>query len=506
MDKEKRIKELVRILNRASEEYYQHDEEIMSNAEYDKLYDELVALEEETGIVLSSSPTVNVGYEVASSLPRQTHPSPMLSLDKTKDAEALATWLGDKEGLLSWKLDGLTVVLTYENGELAGAVTRGDGVIGEVITANARAFENLPVSIPWKETLVVRGEAVISYSDFEKINESIDEEAARYKNPRNLCSGSVRQLNSEITAKRHVRFFAFALASGGPDMELRSEQMKWMSEQGFETVDFIRVDRSSVEDAVSDFAGRIADFEIPSDGLVLTFDDIGYGRSLGTTAKFPRDSIAFKWQDEMAETKLVEVIWNPSRTGLINPIAVFEPVELEGTTVSRASVHNLSMVELLQLAVGDRILVYKANMIIPQIEKNITAEEDPEGSGGLRQLITPPEACPVCGAETEIRDDNGVRTVYCSGPDCPAKQIKSFTHFVGREAMNIEGLSEATLEKFVDEGMIKTLTDIFRLERWRDKITSMDGFGEKSYNNIIAAVNKASHTTPARLLLGASAL
>jgi len=519
MDKEQRIKELVQVLNRASEEYYQHDEEIMSNAEYDRLYDELVALEEETGIVLSSSPTINVGYEVVSSLPKERHPSPMLSLDKTKDREALSAWLNDQKGLLSWKLDGLTIVLTYEDGRLTRAVTRGDGTIGEVITGNAKVFDNVPLTIPWKEPIVVRGEAVISYPDFEKINETIEEDAAKYKNPRNLCSGTVRQLNSEITARRHVRFFAFALASGGPEAALRSEQMSWLTGQGFETVDYISVDAGTVADGVAEFAERIGDFEIPSDGLVLIYDDIQYGRSLGTTAKFPRDAIAFKWADEMAETKLIEVIWNPSRTGLINPIAVFEPVDLEGTTVSRASVHNLSMVEQLGLAVGDRILVYKANMIIPQIERDLTAEEIPGGAKataagedsaataageetGERVPVEAPAYCPVCGGATQIRDESGVRTVYCPNPDCPAKQIKSFTHFVGREALNIEGLSEATLEKFVDEGMIRSLADIFKLERWRDKITVMEGFGEKSFENIIAATEKASHTTPARLLYG----
>lgn len=504
MEREKRIKELVQQLNRASEEYYQHDEEIMSNAEYDRLYDELVALEKETGIVMSSSPTVNVGYEVLSSLPKERHPSPMLSLDKTKERSALADWLGDQKGLLSWKLDGLTVVLTYEDGKLARAVTRGDGITGEVITGNAKVFDNIPLTIPEKGEVTIRGEAVISYPDFEKINETIEEDAARYKNPRNLCSGSVRQLSSEITAKRHVRFFAFALAGGGPEMELRSRQMEWLAAQGFEVVEYIMVDAATVQDAVEGFADKIADFEIPSDGLVLIYDDIEYGRSLGSTAKFPRDAIAFKWQDEMAETNLVEVIWNPSRTGLINPIAVFEPVELEGTTVSRASVHNLSMVEQLKLATGDRILVYKANMIIPQIDRNLTAEEpDVEVAAAADRIpVAPPHNCPVCGAGTEIHDDNGVRTLHCPNPECPAKQIKSFTHFVGREALNIEGLSEATLEKFVDEGMIRSLADIFKLDRWRDKITTMDGFGEKSYENIIAAVQKASHTTPARLLYG----
>ena len=481
-----RMEELVAILNDASKQYYQFDKEIMSNQEYDKLYDELVALEKETGITLSTSPTVNVGYEVVSNLPKERHPSPMLSLDKTKDVQELKAWLGDKEGLLSWKLDGLTVVLTYENGTLAKAVTRGDGVIGEVITANARVFENIPLKIPYSGQTVVRGEAVISYADFEKINE-----AATYKNPRNLCSGSVRQLNNEITAQRHVKFFAFSLAVGGEEeFTLRSQQMTWLSEQGFETVKNIPVTADTIEEAVKEFDREIADFEIPSDGLVLIYDDIAYGRSLGTTAKFPRDAIAFKWQDELKETTLNEIIWNASRTGLINPIAVFEPVELEGTTVSRASVHNLSIVEELKLGIGDTISVYKANMIIPQIAENLTK------SG----TVTAPEKCPVCGADTQVHDENGVKTLHCPNPKCPAKMVKSFTHFVSRNAMNIEGLSEATLEKLIDEAMIVKFADIFMMDKWRDKMISMEGFGEKSFENLLKAADAASHTIPSRLL------
>ena len=481
-----RMEELVAILNDASRQYYQFDKEIMSNQEYDKLYDELVALEKETGITLSTSPTVNVGYEVVSNLPKERHPSPMLSLDKTKDVQELKAWLGDKEGLLSWKLDGLTVVLTYENGTLAKAVTRVDGVIGEVITANARVFENIPLKIPYSGQTVIRGEAVISYADFEKINE-----AATYKNPRNLCSGSVRQLNNEITAQRHVKFFAFSLAVGGEEeFALRSQQMAWLSQQGFETVKNIPVTADTIEDAVKEFDQEIADFEIPSDGLVLIFDDIAYGRSLGTTAKFPRDAIAFKWQDELKETTLQEIIWNASRTGLINPIAVFEPVELEGTTVSRASVHNLSIVEELKLGVGDTISVYKANMIIPQIAENLTK------SG----TITAPDKCPVCGADTQVHDENGVKTLHCPNPKCPAKMVKAFTHFVSRNAMNIEGLSEATLEKLIDEAMIVKFADIFMMDKWRDKMISMEGFGEKSFENLLKAADAASHTIPSRLL------
>ncbi len=490
-----RMEELVAILNDASRQYYQFDNEIMSNQEYDALYDELVALEKETGIVMAQSPTVNVGYEVVSNLPKEPHPSPMLSLDKTKSVDDLRNWLGDKDGRLSWKLDGLTVVLTYEDGTLAKAVTRGDGVIGEVITANARTFINIPVSIPEKGQVVVRGEAVISYSDFEKINTD-----GTYKNPRNLCSGSVRQLSSKVTADRHVRFYAFSLASGGGDFRFRHEQSEWMRSQGFETVDDVPVTADTIAKAVEDYSHRILDYDIPSDGLVLIYDDIEYGRSLGTTAKFPRDSIAFKWQDEIAATKLREILWNASRTGLINPIAIFEPVELEGTTVSRASVHNLSIVKELELGEGDTISVYKANMIIPQIAENKSKGKDETDDGQPRKLFGPPEKCPVCGWDTEIRSENGIETVHCVNAECPAKMIKSFTHFVSRNAMNIEGLSEATLEKFVDEALIRTPADIFRLEKCRDHIVSMDGFGEKSFENLLAAAEKASHTTPDRLL------
>ena len=492
-DKRERIRELVALLSEASREYYQADNEIMSNREYDRLYDELAALEKETGIVLSASPTINVGYEVVSSLPKERHPSPMLSLDKTKDVGQLQEWLGDQEGLLSWKLDGLTIVLTYEDGQLIRAVTRGDGVTGEVITGNARTFDNVPLTIPAKEQTVIRGEAVISYPRFRQINETIEDAEAKYKNPRNLCSGTVRQLDSSVTAARHVLFYAFSLAAGGGELKLRREQMAWLRSQGFETVEEVPVTRESLPAAVAGFAEKIADFEIPSDGLVLIYDDIEYGRSLGSTAKFPRDSIAFKWQDEMAETTLREILWNPSRTGLINPIAVFEPVELEGTTVSRASVHNVSITEQLQLMPGDRIMVYKANMIIPQIEENLDA-------GPGHAAAAPPEHCPACGGETVIRDENGIRTLHCPNPDCPAKKIKSFTHFVSRNAMNIEGLSEATLEKLIGAGCLHELADVFRLGRFRDTIVQMEGFGEKSFENLVAACEKASHTTPDRLL------
>jgi len=486
------MKEKIRLLNEANKAYYQEDREIMSNYEYDKLYDELKKLEEETGIVLSNSPTIRVGYELLSNLPQERHEKAMLSLDKTKEVSDLKEWLGEKTGVLSWKLDGLTIVMTYEGGSLAKAVTRGNGEVGEVVTNNARVFTNIPVSIPYKGSLVLRGEAVISYSDFYKINETMPEAAGKYKNPRNLCSGSVRQLNNKITAERKVGFYAFSVVRVD-DVDFKNsriEQLIWLKNQGFSIVEFKKVDRENIEDTVKWFEDKIQDNDLPSDGLVLTYDDIEYGESLGTTAKFPRDSIAFKWRDEIRETTLLEIEWSASRTGLINPIAVFEPVDLEGTTVSRASVHNISIMEDLELGIGDRIKVYKANMIIPQISDNLTRSSN----------IEVPKYCPVCGGQTVIKSDNDIKTLHCINDECLAKQIKSFTHFVSRDALNIRGLSEATIEKLIAKGLIKELADIFHLEKHRDIITRMEGFGEKSFNNLVSSVNKARKTTAARLL------
>ena len=489
-----RMKELIVILSEAGKAYYQESREIMSNFEYDKLYDELVALEKESGVVLSGSPTQKVGYEVLSELPKEAHPSAMLSLDKTKDVAALQEWLGEQEGLLSWKLDGLTIVLTYEGGELSKAVTRGNGEIGEVITNNARMFDNIPLKIAFDGTLVLRGEAVIKYSDFNKMNEEIEDVDAKYKNPRNLCSGSVRQLNNQITAERHVNFEAFALVSAdGVDFHnSRSWQFAWLQELGFDVVEHQKVTRETLPEKVAYFAEAIGSYDVPSDGLVLTFEDIAYWESLGRTAKFPRNSIAFKWADEIRETKLRYIEWSPSRTGLINPVAVFEPVELEGSTVSRASVHNLSILESLALGEGDTITVYKANMIIPQIADNLTRS-------GVSHV---PETCPVCGGATAVSQVNDVKALYCTNPDCQAKKIKGFTLLVSRDALNIDGLSEATLEKFIGAGFIKEYSDMFHLDRYKEEITQMEGFGEKSYENLIQSVKTASFTTLPRVIYG----
>lgn len=483
MGKSERIKELVELLNKASRAYYQEANEIMTNFEYDKLYDELSELERETGIILSNSPTINVGYEVVSELPKEQHGSPMLSLDKTKEVSALEDFLKDKEGVLSWKLDGLTIVLTYEGGKLQKAVTRGNGQVGEVVTANAKTFKNIPLSIAHQGRLVLRGEAIIKYSDFEAINREIQDADSKYKNPRNLCSGSVRQLNSEITSKRNVNFVAFALIEA-EDVDFNNSidgQLKWLGSMGFETVERRLVTKDTVAEAVAYFSEQIKGNDYPSDGLVMMFDDIEYGISLGNTAKFPRNGIAFKWEDEQAKTRLQYIEWSPSRTGLINPVAVFEPVELEGTTVSRASVHNISIMEELQLGTGDEIMVYKANMIIPQISENLT-------KSGIDSV---PTECPVCGQSTEIKADKGVKTLYCSNKECPAKQIKLYTLFVSRNAMNIDGLSEETLEKFISAGYIHEFADIFNLDRYEQEIVTTPGFGEKSYRNLIDSVEKA---------------
>ena len=490
--KNERMLELVELLNKASRSYYQDAQEIMSNYEYDRLYDELQNLEKELGITLSNSPTVNVGYEVVSELPKERHESPMLSLDKTKEVEELKNFVGSQKVLMSWKMDGLTIVLTYRDGKLYKAVTRGNGEVGEVVTNNAKVFKNVPVQIAYQGELILRGEAVIGYHDFEKINEEIEDVDAKYKNPRNLCSGSVRQLNNQITAKRNVMFYAFTLvqANGVDFQNSRACQMEWLKAQGFTTVGYHMVTRDTVEDEVAKFSSEISKNDFPSDGLVLSYDDIAYGRSLGRTAKFPRDSYAFKWQDEIRETILREIEWSPSRTGLINPVAIFDPVELEGTTVSRASVHNISIMEELELGIGDKIEVYKANMIIPQIAENLTRS-------GVKDI---PERCPVCQGETKIRQVGNAKALYCMNPECQAKHVKAFALFVSRDALNIEGLSEATLEKFISRGYIHTFADIFHLDRYKDEIQGMEGFGEKSYRKLIESVKKARTTTLPRVV------
>lgn len=495
--KTERMKELIDVLNKAAYAYYAKDMEIMSNYEYDALYDELVLLEEETGVVLSNSPTIHVGFEAVDELPKERHEKPMLSLAKTKSREELREWLNGKEALLSWKLDGLTIVLTYENGTLQKAVTRGNGEIGEVITNNARVFKNIPHKIAFEGRLILRGEAVITYSDFEKVNAEIADADAKYKNPRNLCSGSVRQLNNEITSKRNVRLFAFnlvdAIGADGAAVDFKNDrenQFLFLKEQGFDVVEYYRVNPDTIMDTIEQFATKIVDYDVPSDGLVLTLCDLAYGESLGRTAKFPRDSLAFKWADETAQTTLLEIEWSPSRTGLINPVAIFEPVQLEGTTVSRASVHNLSIMEELELGIGDQITVYKANMIIPQIAENLTRS----------RKIQIPKTCPVCGKATQICQENDTKTLVCPNPECEAKKIKSFTLMVSRDALNIDGLSEATLEKFIAKGFIHRFADIFRLNRFEKEITEMDGFGEKSFQNLMASLEQARNTTLPRYL------
>ena len=492
-EKKNRIDELVERLKEASRAYYTDGAEIITNYEYDEMYDELLALEDETGYIRDDSPSINVGYETAAGLPKIVHEKKMLSLNKTKDRDELAAWLGDQKGLLSWKLDGLTVGVTYENGRLVQGVTRGNGTEGELITANVMAFRNVPRVIPHKGRTVLRGESVIKYSHFEKINDAIEDADAKYKNPRNLCSGSVRQLDPKVTAERNVNFYAFSLTqSEGVEFATRHEKMDWVRAQGFDTVDYVMVDRDSLSDAIDTYEAAIPDFDIPSDGLVLTLDDVAYAATLGETAKFPKDSIAFKWRDQQAETVLREIEWSPSRTGLLNPVAIFDPVELEGTTVSRASVHNINIMEDLQLGIGDTIQVYKANMIIPQLAGNLTR------SGNIEI----PAVCPVCGGPTLVKDEEGTKTLNCVNPDCLAKHVKKFSHFVSRDALNIEGLSESGLLKLIGIGALRSFADLFRLENHKNDIIGMEGFGAKSYDNLIESARRASAATPARLLYG----
>lgn len=480
-NKMERMKELVELLSKAAYAYEQEDREIMSNLEYDALYDELKQLEEATGTILAGSVTQKVGYEIASSLPKVTHPKRMLSLDKTKEVERLKSFLGNQEGLLSWKLDGLTIVCTYEEGKLVSAVTRGNGQVGEEVTNNARTFKNLPLTIDTKERLVLRGEAIITYDDFNQINESLGEGEEKYKNPRNLCSGSVRQLNPAITAKRNVRLYAFTLVEGGPNFENKSEQMDWLREKGFKVVEYKKVTAENIEESVAYFAEQISKQEFASDGLVLTYNNRPYSASLGETAKFPKDSIAFKWKDELVETTLLNIEWNTSRTGLINPVAIFEPVEIEGTTVERASVHNLSILEELELGIGDKITVYKANMIIPQISENLTRSNH----------IDIPEHCPVCGAQTEIKKEKETKTLICPNSNCKAQRLRAFVHFTTRDAMNIEGLSEATIEKFLEKDYLEDFTSLYHLEQYEAEIIEMEGFGKRSYTKLINSIEKS---------------
>lgn len=490
-DKITRMKELISILNKASELYYQKNTIMMTDYEYDHLYDELVELEKETNMTLSNSPTINVEPEISSSLKQVEHPSPMLSLAKTKKVSELENFLGDKEGLLSWKLDGLTIVLTYEDGKLISGVTRGTGIIGELVTENVKQFKNVPLTIPYKGRLVLRGEAIIKYSDFNRMNEELGDGSSQYKNPRNLCSGSVRQLDSSITAKRCVNCIIFALIESSTNISnLKSECFDWLKNQGFEVVEHYKVTKNTVKEQVLMFKEKVKEYDIPSDGLVITYDDIAYGNSLGTTAKFPKHSLAFKWKDETVATTLRKVDWLVSRTGLINPVAVFDPVELEGTIVSRASVHNVSILEGLKLGIGDTIMVYKANMIIPQIASNSTQ------SGNLEI----PDRCPVCGSKASIISNSDVKYLYCMNDFCKAKLIKRLSLFVSRNAMNIDGISDMILNKLITEKIVNNYKDLYHLDRHKDKIIAFEGFGEKSYSNMINSIEKSRHVKLANFI------
>lgn len=500
-DKASRMKQLVAKLNEARRVYEQGTDEIMSNLEYDRLYDELLKLEQELGTYLPNSPTHNVGYEVVSALQKEKHETPMLSLDKTKSTDAIKSFIGNKKCIASWKMDGLTVVLTYNNGKLDKAVTRGNGEIGEIVTHNARTFKNLPKEIEFKGKLVLRGEAIITYTDFNKINSSLGSGVENYKNPRNLCSGSVRQLDSSIANNRSIRWFAFELVSAdGKSPNSVEQSFEWLKRQGFQTVEYMVINQSNFLSVMSYFSSKVSKIDIPSDGLVFTYDDVAYGKSLGRTSKFPRHSMAFKWQDDEAESRLINIEWQVGKTGIITPVAIFEPVDIEGSTVSKASLHNLSilMETLGRPYKGEKIRVFKANMIIPQI--SCGEKLQPNQINAIR--ISIPDQCPCCGGETEVQIDpkSGVQTLWCSNIDCPAKGSRLFKHFVSRDAMNIDGISDATLNRFIEEGLISTFADIYRLSDHMEKIVNMDGFGYKSYENMINSINKSRKVKPANLI------
>lgn len=491
-----KMHKLISLIDKYRNEYYNEDREEVDNKEYDRLKDELDELERKAGFVLSNSPSLKVGCEVTSKLPKYTFKKPMLSLSKTKEVSGLQQFLSDKDGILSWKMDGLTVVVAYNNGELVSAITRGNGEIGEVITQNAKHFRNLPLRIPYKGKLVLRGEAVMTYSDFERINKGLVTSGDELKkNPRNLCSGTVRSVDSSVTKNRGVYWYAFELVSA--DCEIPNDidkQFKWLNNNGFDTVQFMVVNSSNVVQAVMQFESIVESkkLDIPTDGLVLTYRDKKYGESLGVRAKSPRHSIAFKWEDEAVETKVIDIEWSPSRNGLITPVAIFEPVDIEGSTVSRASLHNVSIFAEKQLGYGDRIKVYKANMIIPQVLDNLDRT-------ATCQI---PGQCPCCGEPTVLHQDpkSGVYTLWCENSECAAKGTRSFEHFVARDAMNIDGVSTSTLNTLIECRIISDYASIYHINEHADEIINLEGFGYTSFMNIVNAVEKSRNVKPANLI------
>lgn len=489
----KRMKELIKQLNAAAEAYYNSEQEIISNKEYDALYEELQTLEAKLG-ALPESPTQRVGEKATGSRPKVSHEHPALSLDKTKEINILQKWLGyDKEGILSWKMDGLTIVITFMGGHMIQAVTRGDGFIGEDITDNAASFFGIPAEIPFMGKVIIRAEAVITYDEFIRINEELPADAEPYKNPRNLTSGTVRLLNG--IRDRIVESHAFELVEmeGGKPQYIK-EQFELLQAWGFKVVDHILVSGENLENQVYNLEKSIEQNPFPSDGLVLTYNDSVYGESLGVTGKFPRNAIAFKWEDETYNTILKEIEWSASRTGLLTPVAVYDPVEVDGSTISRASLFNVSYLQNLQLGIGDHILVYKANKIIPQLSDNLTKSNT--------AII--PTHCPICGGETSMltRESDGrkVHTLVCTNSKCPAKHLGRFSRFVCRDAMNIIGVSEKTLKRMIDMGYLHDLTDIYRLENYRAEIEAMEGFGKKSADKLFASIIASKVVEPWRFL------
>ena len=509
-EKVKRIHELVKQLNEYRDAYYNRAESLVVDSEYDRLFDELKALETDTGVVLMNSPTSTVGYDVKSKLEKVSHDIPLLSLDKTKDVDELVKFMGNHKCLLMYKYDGLTVELIYNNGKLIQASTRGDGYTGEDITHNAKTFKNIPLTIPYNGFLRVVGEAIIYKHDFQKINDNLPAGEKPYANARNLAAGSVRQLDSAVCYTRNIHFMLWDVLEGLDDLptlddlfpasDSRMTKFFACERLGFELPYACRFEQESsafiIQDAIEHMRDQAIEKGIPIDGMVMKYDSISYSKQKGGTSHHNNDGIAFKFEDETAETVLREIEWSMGRTGQLTPVAIFDPIELDGTIVTRASVHNLSYIKDYDLNIGDKLKVYKANMIIPQILENISATER-----GTKHGVQYPDACPVCGGSIRVEQVNDTESVYCDNPKCNGKKLGKFSHYVSKPAMNIDGLSEATLEKFINSGWLTDFTDLYHLNRYDKEIMRMEGFGKRSYDKLMTAIEASKSTTLARLLI-----
>lgn len=495
MDKIKRLKELTEQLNHYRDSYYNNSESLISDKQYDDLFDELQSLEEETGIVMSNSPTNTVGYEVKSKLEKVKHSHPMLSLDKTKSTDDLIKFSNGRDCIISLKLDGLTVLNTYDNGVLFQSETRGNGEEGEIITHNAKVFDNLPLNIPFDRKFEIEGEAIITQSDFEKININ-----GEYKNCRNLASGSVRQLDSNITKNRHVRFIAWKIPFG---LTTYTKGFEIAAQYGFEVVPYVKYNSSTdnIEKKIEALKNIAKEKSLPIDGLVVTYNNVEYGKSLGMTGHHPKHSLAYKFYDDIYPTELLDVEFTMGKTGVLTPTAVFKPVEIDGTVVGRASLHNISIMKELGIThKGQTVNVYKSNQIIPQID----SVEDDDIEITDDNMIIPVETCPICGADTKIIQENDSKVLICTNDNCKGKLLGKLVHFCSKNAINIESMSEATLQFLIDRGWVKSFKDIYKLDYYRQNWKGYDGFGDKSVDKLLDAIENSRKTTLDRFIYSLS--